>query len=391
MKRPLGKISLFALTLTALAATAEAKTLVYCSEGSPEGFNPQMFTSGTTFDASSRPVYNRLFDRERGTTTQVNALAESYEVSDDGLQYTMKLRPGVKWQTTDGFTPTRDFNADDVIFTIERMHDKNHPYNKVGGGSYEYFEGSGLSTLLDRIEKVDDMTVRFHLKNPDATFIPVMSMDFASILSAEYADAMMEAGTPEQVDLEPGRHRPVPAGQLPEGRGDPLQGQPRLLAGPAAIDNLVYRDHARRLGPLAEGQGRRMPRHGLSEPGRPRGDGGRHQRQADAAGGPERRLSRLQRREGAYGRQEGPPGAQPRHQQAGDHRRRLSGCRRRRQEPDAADAVGLQRRRRGLPLRSGGGQEAARAKPASARASRPTSGRCRCSAPTTRMRGGWPS
>ena len=54
----------------------------------------------------------------------MNALAESYEVSDDGLQYTMKLRQGVKWQTTDAFTPTRDFNADDVIFTIERMHDE---------------------------------------------------------------------------------------------------------------------------------------------------------------------------------------------------------------------------------------------------------------------------
>ena len=30
-----------------------AKTLIYCSEGSPEGFNPQLYTAGTTFDASS--------------------------------------------------------------------------------------------------------------------------------------------------------------------------------------------------------------------------------------------------------------------------------------------------------------------------------------------------
>ncbi len=42
-----------------VAASVQAKTLVYCSEGSPEGFNPQLFTSGTTYDASSVPIYNR--------------------------------------------------------------------------------------------------------------------------------------------------------------------------------------------------------------------------------------------------------------------------------------------------------------------------------------------
>jgi ABC-type transport system substrate-binding protein len=47
---------------------ASAKTLVYCSEGSPEGFDPALYTSGTTFDASSKPIYNRLVEFKRGTT-----------------------------------------------------------------------------------------------------------------------------------------------------------------------------------------------------------------------------------------------------------------------------------------------------------------------------------
>ena len=59
----------------AFSAGAEAKTLVFCSEGSPEGFNPQLFTAGTTFDASSRPIYNRLVEFERGTTKIVPGLA----------------------------------------------------------------------------------------------------------------------------------------------------------------------------------------------------------------------------------------------------------------------------------------------------------------------------
>ena len=57
---------------------AQAKTLVFCSEASPEGFNPQLYTAGTTFDASSKPIYNRLIEFERGGTKTVPGLAESF-------------------------------------------------------------------------------------------------------------------------------------------------------------------------------------------------------------------------------------------------------------------------------------------------------------------------
>ena len=62
-----------------------AKTLVYCSEGSPEGFNPSLYTAGTTFDASSHAIFNKLVEFDRGTTNIVPGLAESWEVSADGL------------------------------------------------------------------------------------------------------------------------------------------------------------------------------------------------------------------------------------------------------------------------------------------------------------------
>jgi dipeptide transport system substrate-binding protein len=122
-----------------LGGVANAKTLVYCSEGSPEGFDPALYTAGTTFDASSRPVYNRLVEFKPGTTEIEPGLAESWTVSDDGLQYTFKLRPGVKFQTTEFFTPTRDLNADDVLFSFERQLKADHPWNKyIEGGSWEY-------------------------------------------------------------------------------------------------------------------------------------------------------------------------------------------------------------------------------------------------------------
>jgi dipeptide transport system substrate-binding protein len=224
----------------ALTTQVQAKTLVYCSEGSPEGFNPQLYTAGTTFDASSRQIYNRLVEFERGTTEIVPALAESWEISDDGLEYTFHLRPGVKFHTTKGFTPSRDLNADDVVWSFERQLDPDHPYHQVSGGTYEYFQGMDMPNLLKAVEKVDDMTVRFVLNHPEAPFLANLGMDFASIFSAEYAQAMQDAGTLDKVDLEPVGTGPF---QLVAYQKDAViryKANPDYWAGKAAIDDLVF-------------------------------------------------------------------------------------------------------------------------------------------------------
>ena len=192
------------LTATMLGGVANAKTLVYCSEGSPEGFDPALYTAGTTFDASSRPVYNRLVEFKPGTTEIEPGLAESWTVSDDGLQYTFKIRPGVKFQTTEFFTPTRDLNADDVIFSFERQLKADNPWNKyVEGGSWEYFAGMGFPELISSVEKVGDLEVKFTLKAKEAPFIANLGMDFASIMSKEYADKLQADGKMAQLNQMP--------------------------------------------------------------------------------------------------------------------------------------------------------------------------------------------
>jgi dipeptide transport system substrate-binding protein len=183
---------------------AEAKTLVYCSEGSPEGFDPAPYTAGTTFDASSRPIFNRLVEFEKGTTNLIPGLAESWEVSEDGLQYTFRLRPGVKFHTTEWFTPTRDLNADDVIFSFERQRDAANPWNQYTAGiSYEYFNSMDMGSLIQSIEKVDDLTVRFNLTRPEAPFVANLAMDFASIMSKEYADQLEADGRMADLNQQP--------------------------------------------------------------------------------------------------------------------------------------------------------------------------------------------
>ena len=175
---------------------------VYCSEGSPRFLSPQLATDGTSIDAIN-DVFDGLVEFKRGTSIILPSLATSWEVSKDGLHYTFKLRKGVSFHTTKNFTPTREFNADDVIFSFERALNKNHPYNKVSGGNYMYFSAMGLDSLIDKVVKVDDYTIRFELKNKSATFLANLAMTFASILSKEYADQALKNKTPEMIDQKP--------------------------------------------------------------------------------------------------------------------------------------------------------------------------------------------
>jgi dipeptide transport system substrate-binding protein len=187
-----------------LGGAAGAKTLVYCSEGSPEGFDPAPYTSGTTFDASSKPIFNRLVEFEKGTTNVVAGLAESWEVSADGLEYTFKLRPGVKFHTTDYFTPTRDFNADDVVFSFNRQAKEDDPWHGyIEGITYEYYGGMEMNVVIKDVVKVDDMTVKFVLTRPEAPFLANLAMDFASVVSKEYADSLAAAGTQANFNQAP--------------------------------------------------------------------------------------------------------------------------------------------------------------------------------------------
>ncbi|PJG83557.1 ABC transporter substrate-binding protein [Caviibacterium pharyngocola] len=203
MKRS-AKLSLTALALlTSSMAFGAPKTLVYCSEASPSYLNPQLVSDGASIDAGGQQIFNRLTNFENGGTKVIPSLAESWEISDDGKVYTFHLRKGVKFHSNKAFKPSRDLNADDVLFSINRQLDTNHPYHKVSGGNYEYFIGMDMPNIIDKVEKTDDYTVKFTLKVPNAPFLANLAMDFASIFSAEYAEQMLKAGTPDKVDNEP--------------------------------------------------------------------------------------------------------------------------------------------------------------------------------------------
>lgn len=246
----------------ATSAMAANKTFVYCSEASPEGFNPSFYTSGTSFDASSRTMFNRLVEFERGGTNIVPGLAESWDVSADGKTVTFNLRKGVKFHARKDFTPSRNFNADDVIFSMNRQKNEDHPYHEVGGHDYSYFGYMDMANIIDSIEKVNDYKVVFHLTVADATFMANMAMDFASIMSAEHADAMMDAGTPEQFDKTPIGTGPFILAQYKKDSVIRYVAHNAYWEGKSKLDRLVFSitpDASVRYAKLKKGECHHMP------------------------------------------------------------------------------------------------------------------------------------
>ncbi len=240
-RKPAKRALLCALALPALMALAPvcAKTLVYCSEGSPENFYPAINTTGTSFDANSQ-IYSRLVDFERGGTTVVPGLAERWTVSPDGKEYTFFLRKGVKWHSNKNFKPTRDMNADDIIFAIERQWKEDNPYFKVTSANHSYFGDMGMDKLIKSVDKVDAMTVKVTLNKSDAPFLSGWAMEYAGVQSKEYADAMLKAGTPEKIDQEPIGSGPFYLVQYQKDAIIRYKAFPEYYAGKAKIDDLVF-------------------------------------------------------------------------------------------------------------------------------------------------------
>jgi len=129
-----------------------------------------------------KSLFDGLMDYEPGTTNLVPELAERYEISDDGLTYTFHLRQGVK------FHNGRDLTAADVKYSLERT--VNPKTQSPGAGFFSSIvgfeeESSGATTTLSGISTPDDATVKITLKAPDATFLHVMALNFASVVPKE--------------------------------------------------------------------------------------------------------------------------------------------------------------------------------------------------------------
>ena len=188
--------------LMVFAQNSFAKTLINCSEASPASFNPQVVTDAPSYNASAITLYSKLLRFELGTTKMIPELAESYKISKDEKTYTFKLKKGVKFHTTTYFKPTRELNADDVLFSFNRMRIKDHPYHLVSGGVYTQYENN-IKDNIEDIKALDSLTIEIRLKEVLAPFLAYMAGNYMSILSKEYADQLMAQGKKQDIDSMP--------------------------------------------------------------------------------------------------------------------------------------------------------------------------------------------
>lgn len=217
-----------------------AQGLVYCSEGNPVTFNPQLIITGTTVDATSNQLYNRLLEYNPASGQLEPALAKSWEVSPDGRSYTFHLRPGIEFHHTDYFQPSRHFNAEDVLFSFNRVIRPEHPYHLVSGGNYPFFQSVDFNSLINNIEQVNEHQVVFHLTQPDSSFLANLATDFSVILSAEYGQQLLARGTPEHIDNLPVGTGPFIFSRYNKNNHIRYIRHQGYWAGPPRIDQLVY-------------------------------------------------------------------------------------------------------------------------------------------------------
>ncbi|MFC3395449.1 ABC transporter substrate-binding protein SapA [Brenneria rubrifaciens] len=176
---------------------------VYCVNDVLSTFNPQMARSGVTIDTLAAQLYDRLLDVDPYTYRLMPELAQRWEVLDNGATYRFYLRRDVPFQTTDWFSPRRKMNADDVLFSFQRMLDDKHPYHDINGGDYPYFDSLQFADSVQSIRKLGEYAIEIRLNSPDASFLWHLATHYAPILSAEYAQTLAADDKQALIDREP--------------------------------------------------------------------------------------------------------------------------------------------------------------------------------------------
>lgn len=231
------------LLLAALLCTpilTQAATLSICTEASPEGFDVVQYNSLTTTNASADMLMNRLveFDAEQGKL--LPSLARSWSISADGLVYDFTLRDDVQFHHSADFTPSRHLDSQDVLFSFQRMLDEQHPWHAVAASGYPHAQSMQWPSLIAKVEAPDSHSVRITLNRRDATFLATLSMGFASIYSAEYADKLMAAGTPQKFNSAPVGSGPFVFERFQKDAVVRYRANPDYFAGKPGVDRVIF-------------------------------------------------------------------------------------------------------------------------------------------------------
>ena len=195
MKRMFALMMGLALLMSLMApmAVAEDKDnwlhIFYTAD--PETLDVQLTTDSYTIPLN---CFDRLVETDTvdGVAQIVPGLADTWDISEDGLTYTFHLHEGVTFQNGDPFT------ADDVVFTVNRMMDpktqaKNTDiYYGIVKGAADFYDGNADS--VEGVKAIDDLTVEFTLESAYAPFLSCLSTPGGSIYNRESTEGVTDFG-----------------------------------------------------------------------------------------------------------------------------------------------------------------------------------------------------
>ncbi|MDG2954667.1 ABC transporter substrate-binding protein [Bisgaard Taxon 10/6] len=233
--------------------------LIYCTHATGFSFNPQTADAGTSMNVVTEQIYNKLFEIKANSSQVVPSLAQSYKISPDGKTITLYLRRGVKFHHTPWFTPSRDFNADDVVFSLNRVlgHNTSLPefelekeqnianrqysifHDLAKKTRFPYFESIKLNQKINYVENVDPYTVQIHLFEPDASILSHLASQYAVIFSHEYALQLNADDNLEQLDTLPVGTGAYQLQEYLRGQYVRLMPNPYYWQKPAKISNII--------------------------------------------------------------------------------------------------------------------------------------------------------
>jgi peptide/nickel transport system substrate-binding protein len=169
-------------------------TFIFGRGGDSIQLDPAIVTDGESFRVTGQCL-EPLYQYEPGSTRPIPALATGCTANENSTEWTCQLRQGVKFH--DG----TDFNADAVIFNFERWRFTDNPYH-FESQVFEYYEymwfGFDDDSMIATIEKLDDYTIKFVLREPLAPFLANLAMDMFAISSPAAIEKYGEDyGTPK--------------------------------------------------------------------------------------------------------------------------------------------------------------------------------------------------
>ena len=219
-------LSLCLMLLVGLTGTCiAAGTLVVALEAEPTSLDPHQLTDYNSVRAAAA-LFETLTQFKPGTTEIMPGLAESWVMSEDGLQYTFYLRHEVLFHDGTAFT------ADDVKLNFERQTDPNHPYYDTGVFGYAEF----TLGMIDSIEVVDDYTLVFDLNYTFPPFLRNLAMLSAAIVSPE---SLEEYGA--DIVVHPVGTGPFQFNEWEPGVRVVLDRNAAYWGEPATLDTLIFR------------------------------------------------------------------------------------------------------------------------------------------------------